>query len=133
MGFVLDASVTISWTLREVDPRARLAWRRVRNEQVVVPTLWWFELRNALVVNERRGRLTELRTGRFLRALTRLSIMVDHSPDEITVLALARRHRITVYDAAYLELALREDLPLATLDAALARAAKAEETPLIGG
>jgi predicted nucleic acid-binding protein len=61
-----------------------------------------------------------------------LAISLDRAPDEIIVLTLARRHRLTVYDAAYLEVAVREGLPLATLDAGLARAATAEQVPLIG-
>ena len=68
----------------------------------------------------------------FLRDISRLAITVDSSPNEIQVLTLARRHRLTVYDAAYLELALREGLPLATLDEALASAARAETVLLIG-
>ena len=70
---------------------------------------------------------------RFLRELSRLAIIVDGVPDETGVLTLARHRRLTVYDAAYLELALRRDLPLATLDGALAGAARAEGSPLIGG
>ena len=58
--------------------------------------------------------------------------MVGGLPDEVTIIALARRHRLTVYDAAYLELALREALPLATLDKALAGTAGAEGVSLIG-
>jgi predicted nucleic acid-binding protein len=98
-----------------------------------VPALWWFEVRNALAVNERRGRLGEADTAAFLRALARLSIGFDRSPDEAALLALARRHRLTVYDAAYLELAQREGLPLATLDAALRDAAAASGVALLGG
>ena len=84
------------------------------------------------MVNERRGRLIERETSRFLRRLGQLAITVDRSPDEAAVMALALRHRLTVYDAAYLELALREALPLATLDAALSAAAQAEGVTLIG-
>ena len=93
--------------------------------------MWWYELRNVLVLGERRGRLTELETARFLRDISRLAITIDSSPDEIQVLTLARRHRLTVYDAAYLELALRT-LPLATLDAMLATAARSEGVHLLG-
>ena len=89
-------------------------------------------MRNELVLGERRGRLTELETARFLRDISRLAITIDSSPDEIQVLALARRHRLTVYDAAYLDLARREALPLATLDEELSAAARAEQVALIG-
>jgi len=94
--------------------------------------LWWCELRNVLVLGERRGRLTERQTVRFLRELSQLSTTLDATPDETGLMALARRHRLTVYDAAYLELALREQVPLATLDGALPDAARAEAAPLVG-
>ncbi len=130
-GFVLDASTAVAWALDEPDRWAAPAWARIRRDHALVPTLWWFELRNALLVNERRGRITEQQTARFLRDVSRLAIIVDNAPDESSVLNLARRHRLTVYDAAYLELAVRAALPLATLDAALAAAARAERVPLI--
>ncbi len=127
MPFVLDASVTACWAFDDEDhPLAALAIERMRTDEAHVPALWWFEVRNILIVNERRGRLTVDHTATFLRALSRLGIAVDTSPDEAAILALARRHRLTVYDAAYLELARREALPLATLDSALAAAARAE-------
>jgi predicted nucleic acid-binding protein len=69
---------------------------------------------------------------RFLRNVERLAITIDGTPDESGVLTLARRHRLTVYDAAYLELAVRNALPLATLDAMLATAARSEGVPLFG-
>ena len=94
--------------------------------------MWWYELRNVLVLGERQGRLTERATARFLRDISRLTITIDSSPNEAQVLTLARRHRLTVYDAAYLELAGREALPLATLDEELAAAARAEQVALIG-
>jgi len=88
-----------------------------------VPAVWWFEIRNALVVNERRGRLHQADTARFLRNLTQLAIRIDRAPAEAALLALARQYRLSVYDAAYLELAQREGQVLATLDEALRRAA----------
>lgn len=132
MPLVLDASVAASWAFP--DERHRLAdaaRERLRTGEGHVPGIWWFEVRNVLVVNERRNRLTESDTRAFLDALTRLTVTVDASPDEAQLLALARRHRLTVYDAAYLELAQRLRLPLATLDRALADAARAESVPLI--
>ena len=99
---------------------------------MMVPVLWWYELRNVLVLGERRGRITEQQTARFLRDVSRLAITIDNAPDESGVLTLARRRRLTVYDAAYLELALRAALPLATLDATLSAAARAEGVHLIG-
>jgi predicted nucleic acid-binding protein len=128
----LDASITVAWVLEETNTRALLAQQTVENGQAIVPRLWWFEVRNALIVNERRGRIGELLSERFLSELSRFAIAFDDATDEKRVMALARRHRLTVYDAAYLELALRENVPLATLDAPLAAAARAEGVPLLG-
>lgn len=134
MGFVLDASVTACWAFQDEDhPDARAAFDRIRAEEAVVPSLWWFEVRSILVVNERRQRIAESDTGAFLMHLSRLRIRVDRDPDESTVLRLARSHRLSVYDAAYLELAHREKLPLATLDARLRKAAAGEGLALVSG
>jgi predicted nucleic acid-binding protein len=132
MALVLDASPIVAWALREADPRSAGLRERMRSDEALVPALWWFEVRNALLVNERRGRLSQPQTTRFLRRLGRLPITEDRSPDDAVVLALARRHQLTVYDAAYLELSVREGLPLATLDAALVEAARAEGVLLLG-
>jgi predicted nucleic acid-binding protein len=132
MTLVVDASILVAWAFDEVNAVASEARERMRREAAVAPALWWFEVRNALIQGERRGRFTELGTARFLRDISRLAINVDRMPSEPGVLTLARRHRMTVYDAAYLELALRETLPLATLDEALAGAARAEGVPLVG-
>ena len=64
-----------------------------------MPSLWWFEVRNTLIVNERRGRLTEADVSAFLRDLSRLGVTFDREPDERGVLMFERRHRLTVYDA----------------------------------
>src|SRR5439155_9790722 len=132
MSFVIDASVVIAWAFKEERAIAELTLARIQAEEAIAPTLWWYELRNVLVLGERQGRLTERETARFLRDISRFAITIDSPPDEIQVLALARRHRLTVYDTAYLEVARREDLPLASLDEALASAARAEGVALIG-
>jgi predicted nucleic acid-binding protein len=132
MTLVVDASILVAWAFDEVNAVASEARERMRREAAAVPALWWFEVLNALIQGERRGRFTELGTARFLRDISRLVINVDRIPSEHAVLTLARRHRLTVYDAAYLELALREALLLATLDEALVAAARAEGVPLVG-
>ena len=132
MPFVLDASIAACWAFDdEGHPAAAMALERVRIEEARVPSLWWFEVRNTLIVSERRGRLTESDTATFLHGLAHLRVTVDRSPEEADVLALARHRGLTVYDAAYLELVRREGAPLATLDAALATAARAERVPLL--
>jgi predicted nucleic acid-binding protein len=132
MAFVLDASITACWAFQDEDhPDASLAFLQMSAEEAVVPCLWWFEVRNILVVNERRRRIAESDTARFLLNLSRLRIRLDRVPDEGAVLRLARTHRLSVYDAAYLELAQREGLPLATLDAELRKAAANEGVALL--
>lgn len=115
----------------EADERATAAFVMLDDEDAVAPALWWFESRNILIINERRGRLDREMVDRSCAILARLPIEIDRGPDESAVMRLARRHRLTVYDAAYLELAMRRVSPLATLDDALARAAKAEGVELI--
>jgi predicted nucleic acid-binding protein len=132
MPFVLDASITVCWLFDDEEhPHAAAALTRIRTDEALVPSLWWFEVRNTLLVNERRGRVTEGDTATFLSALARLAITVDRTLHE-DALTLGRRHRLTVYDAAYLELARRKNLPLATLDQQLANAARTEGVALIG-
>jgi predicted nucleic acid-binding protein len=113
----------------EDHPVAALTLERVRTDEARVPSLWWFEVLHTLILSERRGRLTESGTATFLHGLARLRVTVDRSPEEAAVLALARHRGLTVYDAAYLALARRDGAPLATLDAAIAAAARAEQVP----
>jgi predicted nucleic acid-binding protein len=133
MPFDVDASVAACWLMPdERHPLADAAYARIASDPAITPVLWRFELRNLLLVNERRGRLDSAKTARALRLLRELPITIDSAEDEDTLMELARQHRLTVYDAAYLELALRRGFPLATLDTALASAARAEAVPLVG-
>jgi predicted nucleic acid-binding protein len=133
MAFVLDASVAACWAFPdEGHPAAGLAMARIRTEEAVVPSLWWFEIRNILVVNERRKRIDESGSTAFLRELSRLPVKVDLEPNEAGVLRIARTYHLSVYDASYLELAARTGFPLATLDKALASAALEELVTLVG-
>lgn len=133
MAFVLDASVAACWAFAdEAHPLAEAALLQARTEELVVPALWWFEIRNILVVNERRKRIAGKETSAFLAGISKLRIRNDRTPDEATLLGLARKHSLTVYDAAYLELAQRRRIPLATLDAALAAATRKEGGQLTG-
>jgi predicted nucleic acid-binding protein len=133
MPFVLDASTTACWAFSdESEPVADAARDQLIYDAAFAPSLWWFEVRNAMIVNERRKRIGEDDTVAFLAKLAVLPILIDRSPDEAGILTLARRHHLTVYDAAYLELARRRGEPLATLDRKLAAAAAAESIVLIG-
>ena len=127
--FVLDGSITLSWLfLDERDPYADAIVGKLPNIEMLVPRLWHLEVANVLLVGERRGRCTEADTTNWLRFLSGLPIAVDGSTEARAwsdTIGLARRHGLTEYDAAYLELALREGLPIATLDAKLEAAATA--------
>ena len=134
MPFVIDASVTACWAFEDEDhPIAARALDQLRIDAARVPGLWWFEVRNTLIVNERRKRITSQAVTDFLRKLSSLDVRPDTDPNESEILELARRYRLTVYDSAYLELARREGIALATLDEELADAARAEKVALIGG
>lgn len=131
--FVLDASVVASWCFPdEFAPNAEAALRRIARETALAPALLWFELRNVLLMGERRNRLSEAQTTSFLKYMGELPVEVDREPDDGVVLSLARTYRLSVYDAVYLELAQRKGLPLATLDNALMAAARAGKVPLVG-
>ena len=128
---VLDASVILNALFpRERNPRAEAILVRLRAAEGFVPAHWWFEIRNAVLMAERRGRASLEQTAAFLKAVNDLPISVALLPDEVAVLTLARRHRLTFYDAAYLELAKREGFAFATFDYELMAAAKAEHVPL---
>jgi predicted nucleic acid-binding protein len=135
MSLVVDASVMASWYFPDERNPTAEAVRAVlmsKEDVVLVPGIWWFEVGNFLVVGERRTRTTSENASRFVAFVAKLPITIAPNPEFKLILALARRHRLSFYDAAYLELAQRENIPLATLDQALARAAIAESVPLIG-
>jgi predicted nucleic acid-binding protein len=133
MPFVLDASVAGPWILADEpsETAARIA-NRLLNEDALVPALWWYEVRNLLVVCERRGRLNRSDSDLFLSRLSKFPIQVDTGVDWDETMRLARKHQLTVYDASYLELAIRNGVPLATLDGAVQRAAANEGVKLAG-
>jgi predicted nucleic acid-binding protein len=131
-GLVLDASVSLAWMLPGevgVEPAKQLI-DLVSDQGAIVPSHWRLEVANALLMAERRGRVTSEQVAALLNQLAALPISID--PETAARAwdaspALARRHRLSLYDAAYLELALRKDLPLASFDGALLRAAEAEQ------
>jgi len=137
MPFVLDASVTLAWAFEdEATPATEALLDRVRDEGGIVPAVWPLEVANGLLLGERRGRLAEAQTMRFVQTLQGLPISVDDGAlGEAfgAVLTLGREHGLTTYDAAYLELAARQGLPLATLDARLGAAAERMGVPLLNG
>ena len=127
MPFVVDASVVGSWVLPdENQPEALTALERLKNDEAFAPSLLWFELRNLLLANERRQRITPVQTAAALNLVKELPLRLDGQADSDTTLQLARAHRLTIYDAAYLELAVRRHLALVTFDTVLAEAARSE-------
>jgi predicted nucleic acid-binding protein len=127
LSFVLDASVALAWCFKdESDARAAAALDRLSSTACVAPAIWGLEVGNAVLVAERRGRLTAVEAMDVLSVLRDLQVEIDQTPQTTVfgpVLAIARAQQLSAYDAAYLELSLRRGLPLATLDARLAGAA----------
>lgn len=125
---VVDASVAGRWVLPDEGGDGGDAEFAVLagEERIAAPWLFWAEFRNLLIVSERRGRLSAGLAEEAVAVVEGLGIALDTRPSGAAVLDLARRHKLTVYDALYLELALRERGRLATLDAALRRSAEAE-------
>jgi predicted nucleic acid-binding protein len=120
MRFVLDASIAVNWAMRdESHPAADFALSEIRTGSAIVPGIWWYEVRNILVVNERRKRISLVDSTQFLNDIRQLSIEIDNRPDSTSVMELSRTLGLTVYDSCYVALAVRERLPLATLDKAL--------------
>jgi predicted nucleic acid-binding protein len=132
---VLDVSLSCAWCF--ADEASEPAWtilERLQGGRAHVPALWLWETANVLVQAERRGRISPAAIRTYLGLLEGLPISLDQ-PSTATAwhdtLALARGHRLTSYDAAYLELALRRGLPLASRDKALQAAARLEGVPLM--
>ena len=130
-GLVVDASVVIAWLFDdEEQPRSDRVLKRLEEAGAFVPQLWHLETRNSLLTAERRGRLSASEVNERLDALKVLPIQTDEEPDLQVAFDLARMHGLSFYDALYVELARRLSAELATLDAALGRAAAAEGIPL---
>ena len=136
MSIALDTSATIAWVYEgETSRPVRAVFDQVMESGAWVPGLWRLEIANVLEMGVRRGRHDAAFREVTLADLALLSIQVDpHTNDRAwgATIRLAERHRLTVYDAAYLELALGRGLPLATLDRELRVAATAENVALLG-
>lgn len=126
MPFVADNSVVIAWFSRsQATPYTDRFYKRLETDEVVVPSVWPYEFANALAVLERRKILTVALGDEIIRDAARLVTRIDSPPPlPAALLALARRHGLSAYDAAYLELAHRLRVPLAARDSPLAKAAK---------
>lgn len=135
-AMVVDASIALSWCFEdELSPLADTVLDRLLHERAITPAIWPLEVANGLRSGERRGRLDEHSIRVAARLLMTLPITVEEPPrleDAVgRVLHLARSVGLTVYDAAYLDLAMRHGLPLATVDEQLTRAAIAAGVELV--
>ena len=135
-GFVPDASVALTWCFEsEATPWTDGVLQRLKNgEEAIVPAHWPMEVANTLVMALRRGRITDEKAQSFLRDISSLPIRID--PESTTqafnrAFTFARQYKLTSYDAAYLDVAMRASLPLATLDVDLRKAAEAAGVPLV--
>ena len=138
MGFVLDSSVALAWLLPDEGSAAVDALAdRLERESADVPAIWSLEVANALITAMRRARIAKADVDASLAALAALAalpIRPDQAvgPEELTaVVALAARHALTTYDASYVELAQRRQLPLATLDRKLREACAVAGVPVL--
>lgn len=135
-AFVLDASIALAWCFAdEATPATDALLERLADEDAAAPALWRLEVANALAMAERRGRLSIAGGTRSARLLEGLAVAIDPEGSDRAfreLLDLARNERLTVYDAAYLELALRLGLPLASKDTKLRRAAAGLGLALLG-
>ncbi len=135
MSFVLDSSVALAWALPdESNPTLDPLCDRLTTEMATVPPIWPLEIGNVLLVAVKRGRLTARDMNRLVRELRALPVEVDVTSTEESLnetLILARKYELTTYDASYIELAKRRDMPLATLNAKLRKACLSAKITLL--
>jgi predicted nucleic acid-binding protein len=136
MSLVLDSSITLAWAYSdEMTQSITQIFDLLSQGGAWVPGLWRLEVANVLEMSVRRKRHDRTFRDATLADLAQLPIQVDLQTDQqawTATLRLAERHQLTLYDAAYLELALRRNLPLATLDEDLRRAAHTEKVQVLG-
>ncbi len=128
-GMVIDASVALAWCFPdEASDYADSVLLALEETRVLVPAIWSVEISNALLVGERRKRIRQPEVLRFMELLKGLSVVEERLsfPETLNnILPLARAYGLSAYDAAYLDIAVRHEVPLATLDAPLQKAAHA--------
>lgn len=136
MSFVLDSSVTLSWYFDdEATPATDALFDKVSEDGAVAPSLWRLEVANGLQMAVRRKRIDTAYRNASLKDLTAMPIAIDAETDAhawTSTVQLADRFRLTIYDAAYLELAQRRALPLASIDRDLRAAARTLGVALLG-
>jgi predicted nucleic acid-binding protein len=135
-AFVVDCSVAMAWLFNdEATPKTEALLNRLTTETALVPAWWFIEIANVLAMAERKARITPTQSDAFIADLGKLGIeRDDEAPNRAFtyLLALCRKHQLTSYDAIYLDLAVRHNLPLATLDEDLRKTAKKLGVRLLG-
>jgi predicted nucleic acid-binding protein len=136
LSFVLDSSVPLSWCFKdEQTPDTLLTLEMAKTRAIFVPSFWHVELANVLGIASRKGRISEADLAIAVQMLDTLEIRTDIARPSIglsILLPLMQNYELTAYDATYLELAMRLNLPLATLDKKLISAAKRAGTLVVG-
>jgi len=135
-AFVVDCSIAMAWLFNdEATPKTEALLNRLTTETALVPAWWFIEIANVLAMAERKARITPTQSDAFIADLGKLGIeRDDEAPNRAFtyLLALCRKHQLTSYDAIYLDLAVRHNLPLATLDEDLRKTAKKLGVRLLG-
>lgn len=133
--FVVDCSVVMAWCFEdEADEYADSVLDLLVDSEMAVPSIWALEVANVLLVAERKRRLTEADSLRFVKLLRELPIIIDQETPEYAlsgILSVGRQQGLSAYDAAYLELAMREGIALATRDNRLKEAAQKSGVELL--
>jgi predicted nucleic acid-binding protein len=135
-SFVVDTSVAMAWCfLDELTPTTQGLLKDLSSKVALVPAWWYVEIANVLAIAERKGRASAEEVEAFIAVLNSVNIEVDNEAPQRAfspLLPLCRTHKLTSYDAIYLDLAVRRRLPLATLDEPLRKAAKKLGVKLLG-
>ena len=136
-SFVIDNSVVMTWCFKdEASQYADFILDSLEHFTAIVPSIWPLEVGNVLLVAERKKRLSRADITRFIALLFELPITVDQEPPERMIkeiFALAREHKLSTYDASYLDLAMKKGIPIATLDNHLITAAKRSNVSIMTG
>jgi predicted nucleic acid-binding protein len=135
-AFIVDSSLALTWLFKdETTTASKKLLTQLDTESALVPSLWLLEIANVLSLAELKGRITAAESSDFIDQISRLDIQVEPLLSEQVfthLLPLCRSHGLTSYDAVYLDLAMRRQLPLATLDEQLRKAAKKAGVKLLG-
>ena len=136
-SFVVDNSVVMAWCFKnEINLYADSVLDSLEHFTAIVPSIWPLEVGNVLLVAERKNRLSAADSIRFIALLSQLPITVDQEPPERMIkeiFALTRTHKLSTYDASYLDLAMKRGISIATLDDRLLYAAKQNNVSVMNG